>query len=134
MRSTFFVPPFLAVSTLAIPVDTLYERATATTSCADVVVHYARCTFEAAPIGGVIGQTFQSTLAQALSDKVKTLAFEGVDYGAGVLGFLFGGDGKGSATLADSVRATAGACPDARIVMAGYRCVLTGFLCLPVVF
>lgn len=115
MLSNVFTLVLLAVSAIAAPVDTVQERAT----CADVVVHYARGTTEAKPIGGVIGQTFKSTLAQALGSK--TLSFQGVDYAASIGGFLSGGDAKGSTTLANSVIATASDCPNAKIVMSGYR-------------
>ena len=123
MLSHVFTLIILAVSAIAVPVDTVGQRA----ACADVVVHYARGTTEAKPIGGVIGQTFKSTLAQALGSK--TLSFEGVDYAATIGGFLSGGDAKGSSTLANSVIATASNCPNAKIVMSGYRYVLLPLLC-----
>ncbi|KAF5323817.1 hypothetical protein D9619_012988 [Psilocybe cf. subviscida] len=139
-RRQFFEPPIPSSSKLQVSnmvksflnIVTLLVAATAITAapiedsdlplekraCADVVVHFARGTTEAPLIGAIVGPPFQAAIAVALSGK--SLSFEGVNYPATVSGFLVGGDPTGSTTLANSVIATANACPNAKIVMSGY--------------
>lgn len=88
-------------------------------ACADVVVHFARGTTEVGTLGTVVGPPFRAALATALGSR--SLSFEGVDYPAVVAGFLVGGSPEGSRTMASSVIATANQCPNAKIVMSGYR-------------
>ncbi|KAJ7639270.1 cutinase [Roridomyces roridus] len=107
--------PFISLSlfSLAAPVA---QRAAS--SCADVMVVFARGTTEPAPIGVVAGPPLQAALKTALAGK--TLSFQGVDYPASIPGFLEGGDPQGSATMASDLTNAANSCPQASIVTVGY--------------
>ncbi|KAK7462156.1 hypothetical protein VKT23_007758 [Stygiomarasmius scandens] len=114
-----FVTVSLAVAfstALAVPVAELEARQT----CADVMVVYARGTFEEAPIGDStsVGATLESNLTAILGSL--SLSFQGVDYPADIAGYLEGGSPGGSQNMADDLTDAATNCPDAKIVSAGY--------------
>jgi cutinase len=88
-------------------------------SCADVTVYFARGTGESGTLGTIVGPPFQSALKSALGSK--TLEFVGINYPASIAGFLAGGDAGGATTMANSVTSKASSCPNAKIVISGYR-------------
>lgn len=66
-------------------------------SCADVVVVFARGTSEPGNVGSLVGPPFFAELRRRLSARGMSLAVQGVDdYAADVEGFLEGGEAKGS--------------------------------------
>ncbi|KIJ24002.1 carbohydrate esterase family 5 protein [Sphaerobolus stellatus SS14] len=73
-------------------VTTPVARAT----CSDVTVVFARGTFEAAPIGTIVGPPFKVALQVALPGT--SLNFIGVDYPADLTSFEAGGSTVGSKT------------------------------------
>jgi len=99
--------------------------------CASVVVYFSRGTTETGTLGTVVGPPFQGALASALG--TRSLNFIGINYPATVAGYLAGGDVGGAITMANSVTSTANACPNAKIVISGYRyvciasCISHGF-------
>ncbi|KAF8069329.1 cutinase [Lyophyllum atratum] len=101
----------LALSAFASPIEPRQ-------SCADVTVYFARGTTEPGTLGTIVGPPFQSALTSALGSR--TLEFVGIAYPATVAGFLAGGDPGGATTMANSVTAKAGACPNTKIVISGY--------------
>ncbi|KAG7095831.1 hypothetical protein E1B28_006526 [Marasmius oreades] len=88
------------------------------TSCADVMVFFARGTTEPAPIGTTVGPALQTALRGVLGGR--SLSFTGVDYPADIAGFLEGGSPEGSRNMAQDLTNAANACPDAAIVSSGY--------------
>jgi len=107
-----------ALLTTAAPSSSL-EQLRNRQSCASVVVYFARGTTETGTLGIVVGPPFQAALASALG--TRSLNFIGINYPANVAGYLAGGDVGGATTMANSVTSTANACPDAKIVISGYR-------------
>ena len=103
---------FLGLSAAAIP-------PVARQSCADVTVYFARGTGESGTIGTIVGPPFESALRASLGSR--SLEFVGIDYPASIAGFLEGGDPGGATTMANSVISKANSCPDAKIVISGYR-------------
>ncbi|KAF9561164.1 cutinase [Agrocybe pediades] len=101
----------VATSVIAAPVD---ERAT----CSDVYVYFARGTTEVGTLGTVVGPGLKRDITIALLGR--SVEFEGIDYPANLVGYLAGGDAGGARTMANSVTATAAACPNAKIVISGY--------------
>jgi cutinase len=88
--------------------------------CKAVAVIFARGTFDSGNIGVWVGPQ----LGEALSSKISSLAFQGVDssaYAADLQGYI-GEDGSnaGAQALADTVVAYSSACPDATIVITGW--------------
>ncbi|KAH8827583.1 carbohydrate esterase family 5 protein [Flagelloscypha sp. PMI_526] len=88
--------------------------------CKDVAVIFARGTFDSGNIGVWVGPQFQ----QALSSKINSLAFQGVDsdaYAADLQGYLgeSGSDG-GSQALAQTVTDYTAKCPDSTVVISGW--------------
>ncbi len=51
----------------------------------------------------------------------SNIAVQGVDYPADILGFLEGGDAAGSMTMARLIETEVGRCPEASLVVSGYR-------------
>ena len=90
--------------------------------CPDVQVYFARGTTEVPTLGAVIGPPFAAALNAAL--PLKRVSFDGVPYAALVSGYLAGGDPAGALMMANSVRDTISRCPNAKIVISGYRFVV----------
>ncbi|KAL8396786.1 hypothetical protein RB594_003754 [Gaeumannomyces avenae] len=86
--------------------------------CADIHVFFARGTTELGTLGAVVGPPLSAALRSAAGGRSTEV--EGVPYPAAVSGFLAGGDRRGSATMAQMVTSKAAACPNTKIVMAGY--------------
>ncbi|KAL8364822.1 hypothetical protein RB595_003886 [Gaeumannomyces hyphopodioides] len=86
--------------------------------CADIYVAFARGTTELGALGVVVGPPLSAALRSAAGSKSTEV--EGVNYPAAISGFLVGGDPGGSATMAQMVTSKAAACPNTKIVMAGY--------------
>jgi len=93
--------------------------------CPDVQVYFARGTTEVPTLGTVIGPDFKRALERTLIGK--RLGYDGIPYAAVVSGYLAGGDRAGAATMANNVRSTISRCPNAKIVISGYRFVSTLF-------
>ncbi|KAI0132956.1 carbohydrate esterase family 5 protein [Xylariales sp. AK1849] len=88
--------------------------------CGDVTIIWARGTNEPGDVGSLVGPPFFDAVRERLENG-KTLAVQGVDgYAASVTGFLEGGDGKGSQSMADLVTKALKQCPSSKIVMSGY--------------
>lgn len=90
------------------------------TACRAVTVIYARGTTQDGNIGasGDVGPLFLNNLSSLVG--AAQLAVQGVDYAADVLGFLQGGDAKGSQKMADLVALAHTQCPSTEIVLSGY--------------
>jgi hypothetical protein len=87
-------------------------------SCKPLIIIFARGTFEPPPAPGLlVGHSFTSAVQAEYPGKV---AVQAVKYGAGIMGYLTGGDAAGSKTMAQMVENTASKCPNSRIVMGGY--------------
>ena len=86
-------------------------------SCAAVYVIFARGTTEPPPLGLIVGPIFSATLAA----DIPGVAIASVIYDADILGYLEGGDPAGIANAESLATAYAASCPDARIVLSGYR-------------
>jgi len=93
--------------------------------CPDVQVYFARGTTEVPTLGTVIGPDFKRALERTLIGK--RLGYDGVPYAAVVSGYLAGGDPAGALMMANSVRDTISRCPNAKIVISGYRFVVMTF-------
>jgi len=93
------------------------------TQCKDVHVFFARGTTEIPPLGSRIGPQFLEVLSSMLSSTHPSLSlsFVGIDYPADLIGYLEGGDPLGGINMANAVNTVLYACPEARIVMSGYR-------------
>ncbi|KAF8574046.1 carbohydrate esterase family 5 protein [Ramaria rubella] len=89
-------------------------------ACTDVTVIFARGTFEAEPIGTIVGPPFQGNLTIRPPPLEARHSFTGVNYPADVEGFLEGGDPQGAATMAADLTQVANDCPDTAIVSSGY--------------
>ncbi|CAL3966500.1 hypothetical protein PZA11_003137 [Diplocarpon coronariae] len=86
-------------------------------ACKGMTLVFARGTTEGGNMGMVAGPPF----AQALAKKMGgDLAVQGVEYPADVKGFLAGGDAAGSQKMATLVTQMMAACPNTKMVMAGY--------------
>ncbi|KAJ7019640.1 carbohydrate esterase family 5 protein [Mycena alexandri] len=88
--------------------------------CKDVAVIFARGTFDSGNMGVWVGPQFQA----ALQSQINSLAFQGVDasaYPATLNSYLAeGGSDSGAQSLADTVTAYVGACPDSNVIIAGW--------------
>jgi Cutinase len=89
--------------------------------CPDVFMVFTRGTFEpalTANLGMMVGMPFTSALKTALGGKFESI---GVDYNNGVMGYLTGGDGPGSKTMAKMISDKVSQCPNSKIIASGYR-------------
>ncbi|KAJ7487338.1 carbohydrate esterase family 5 protein [Mycena galericulata] len=88
--------------------------------CKDVAAIFARGTFDSGNIGVWVGPQFQS----ALQSQISSFAFQGVDasaYPATLDTYLAeGGSDAGSQSLADTVTAYVGACPNSSVIVSGW--------------
>jgi len=93
--------------------------------CKDIHVFFARGTTELPPLGHRIGPQFLDVLSTMLSSThpALSLSFVGIDYPADLIGYLEGGDPTGGINMASEINNILHACPDAKIVMSGYRCI-----------
>ena len=87
--------------------------------CRPVTVIFARGTIETGNVGSLAGPPFFNALSLALG--ADNVAIQGVDYSAGILGYLRGGDSTGSKKLASLTQQVAAQCPETQIVLSGYR-------------
>lgn len=77
--------------------DTSEDDLTKGSSCADVLIVFARGTAEPGDVGALVGPPFFEAAESQLKAVGKSLAVQGVDdYDASVEGFLEGGDPDGS--------------------------------------
>ncbi|KAH7348496.1 cutinase [Rhexocercosporidium sp. MPI-PUGE-AT-0058] len=88
------------------------------TTCAPMMVIFARGTTEPGNVGLVTGPPFFDALEAMMG--ADAVGVQGVEYSASITGFLQGGDAAGSAAMANMVENTAQNCPNAKIVMSGY--------------
>lgn len=90
-------------------------------SCADVAVIFARGTFDPGNVGPWVGGPWRDDL----KSKHDSVAFQGVrsdDYEASLAGYIEdGGPDSAGESLAEDVKAYSEACPDAKIVISGWR-------------
>ena|SRR5438105_1576215 len=89
------------------------------TPCKPVTVIFARGTTSPGNVGESTGPPFFKAIANLTG--AANLAVQGVDYPASILGFLQGGDGPGSTTMANLVERAFSQCPTTKVVMSGYR-------------
>jgi cutinase len=97
-----------------------FNQFTDNSACRAVTLFFARGTTSPGNVGeaGSEGPTFFNAVASRLGSK--TLAVQGVDYSASVLGFLAGGDAAGATTLYNLINQAATRCPSTKIVVSGY--------------
>jgi cutinase len=107
--------------TLLLP--TLFLRATAlpqlfggTTSCGPVAVLFARGTFEPGSYGATVGSEFTTALQAILPFGSQ---FYGVDYSAGVTGYMTGGGLDGITAMRAKAESFMSKCPGIKLVMGG---------------
>lgn len=86
--------------------------------CPDVAVLFARGTAEPGNVGFLAGPPFVAALQHYFNGT--RLAVQGLDYPAGAAGFRAGGSPEGAERMAALANATREACPNARVVLAGY--------------
>jgi hypothetical protein len=87
--------------------------------CKAVTVIWSRGTSEpGGDVGTLVGRPFANALSKVLPGQVD---FEGVNYSAGVVGYLIGGDPAGAATMAKQVTTVVSKCPNTKLVLGGYR-------------
>ena len=90
----------------------------ASVGCKPITVIYARGTFELGNVGLAVGPPFFNNLYDLIGRD--SIAVQGVDYPASVVGYLIGGDPGGAKTTADLLNQAASNCPDTQIVLSGY--------------
>ncbi|ROT40814.1 cutinase [Sodiomyces alkalinus F11] len=97
-----------------------FNQLTDGTPCRNVTVIYGRGTGQQGNVGdpAAVGPLFFNALASRIGEE--NLAVQGITYAANILGFLFGGDGPGSRSMANHVKHAAAICPDTKIVLSGY--------------
>lgn len=117
MKSTILFSALLSSGALAAPA--VVEAVEARAACSDMTIIFARGTTEPGTVGLLAGPPFFNAVTSQLGGKA-TLTTQGVDYPANIAGFLAGGDPAGSQTMANDVKAALAACPDTKLVMAGY--------------
>nr|AGO59082.1 cutinase 1 [Sirococcus conigenus] len=117
MKSTILFSALLSSGALAAP--TVVEAVEARAACSDMTIIFARGTTEPGTVGTLAGPPFFAAVKSQLGGRA-TLTTQGVDYPANIAGFLAGGDPAGSQTMANDVKAALAACPDTKLVMAGY--------------
>ncbi|KAI7783419.1 cutinase [Diaporthe eres] len=93
--------------------------ANGTVTCPDMAVLFARGTAELGNVGLYTGPSFFTALRNYINGT-STMAVQGVPYPASIGGFLAGGSPLGSGVMADLANKTASACPNTKIIMAGY--------------
>lgn len=91
-------------------------------TCRAITVVFARGTTESGNVGSIAGPPFFQALNSRLG--ANNIAVQGVNYPATVAGYLAGGDRGGAASLANLASTAASKCPNTKIVLAGYRCVV----------
>ncbi|KAG8170012.1 hypothetical protein KVR01_000757 [Diaporthe batatas] len=87
--------------------------ANGTVTCPDMAVLFAR------NVGLYTGPSFFTALRNYINGT-STMAVQGVPYPASIGGFLQGGSPLGAGVMAELANKTASACPNTKIVMAGY--------------
>lgn len=93
--------------------------ANGTVMCPEMAVLFARGTAELGNVGLYTGPSFFTALRNYINGT-STMAVQGVPYPASIGGFLKGGSPLGSGVMAELASKTAAACPNTKIVMAGY--------------
>lgn len=91
-------------------------------SCGPVAVIYCKGTFEPTEYGIVVGNQFTTALQAVLPFNTQ---FSGVGYLNGVVGYLTGGSLQGIWEMQDLAESYVSSCPNIKLVMAGYRFVLS---------
>ncbi|KAK2629384.1 hypothetical protein QTJ16_000204 [Diplocarpon rosae] len=86
-------------------------------ACKGMTLIFARGTTEGGNMGKVVGPPFAQALGKAMGGD---LAVQGVEYPADIKGFLADGDAAGSQKMAALVTQMMTACPETKVVMAGY--------------
>ncbi|KAL1635936.1 hypothetical protein SLS58_010041 [Diplodia intermedia] len=84
------------------------------------MVIFARGTTEVGELGSVAGPPLQTALNAKLPGQVSMQGVPAPAYPADVPGYLAGGSATGAAAMAAMVADAASACPEAKVVMAGY--------------
>ncbi|KAI5858158.1 cutinase [Tricharina praecox] len=115
---------FAATTALAAPAGELEARQSLSSSrndvksrkCAPVTVIFARGTTELGNVGSIAGPPFFTAIDKA----VGSIAVQGVDYPADVVGFLAGGSSDGAKNMAQYAQTAITNCPDTKLVMSGY--------------
>jgi len=93
--------------------------------CNDVIIIFARGTGGAGNIGLGLGPSFVAKVEAALPGRVIV---QGVlPYAADILGYLQGGSAEGGRSMKAFTERAATQCPDAQIVLSGYRLVLISY-------
>ena len=87
--------------------------------CAPTTIIFARGTLELGNVGSLAGPPFFNALTDIVGSS--TIAVQGVDYGATILGYLEGGDPAGATEAAKMVDLAVSQCPGSKIVLGGYR-------------
>lgn len=80
---------------------------------------WLRCYRKTGNVGLYTGPSFFTALRNYINGT-STMAVQGVPYPASIGGFLKGGSPLGSGVMAELANKTASACPNTKIVMAGY--------------
>ncbi|KAL1881188.1 hypothetical protein Daus18300_001039 [Diaporthe australafricana] len=93
--------------------------ANGTVTCPDMAVLFARGTAELGNVGLYTGPSFFTALRNYINGT-STMAVQGVPYPASIPGFIAGGSPLGSGVMASLANKTASACPNTKIIMAGY--------------
>lgn len=93
----------------------------ASSSCKPIMVIFARGTTEVGDLGTVAGPPFQTALNAKFPGQVSMQGVPAPAYPADVPGYLAGGSATGASKMAEMVKDAATNCPDARIIMSGYR-------------
>lgn len=88
-----------------------------TTTCGPVAVLFARGTFEPGSYGATVGSEFTTALQAVLPFGTQ---FYGVDYSAGVTGYMTGGGIDGINAMRAKAEAYVSKCPGIKLVMGGY--------------
>jgi cutinase len=88
-------------------------------ACPGMAIIFARGTKEVGNVGLLTGPPFFQAL-QTYMNGSTSLAIQGLNYEASVSGFRQGGDPKGIQKMARLTTLTMNACPNTRLVLAGY--------------
>lgn len=86
--------------------------------CPNVAVLFARGTKEPGNMGFLVGPPFATALQQYSNGT--QVAIQGLDYPASIAGSKAGGSPEGAEFMAALANATREACPNAKVVLAGY--------------
>jgi hypothetical protein len=87
------------------------------TACGPVAVLFARGTFEPGSYGATVGSEFTTSLQATLPSGTQ---FYGVDYSAGVTGYMTGGGIDGINAMRAKAEAYVSKCPGIKLVLGGY--------------